>query len=342
MPVRVTGLVFLSLLSVSPEVFAQSFEVLGTRAAGMGGAFVAVVDDGSAVYWNPAGLASGSFFSLVLDRNSGEGQVPAEGRASAGNATLLAFSTLPLGVSYYRLQTVEVRLKPDTTGVVRPSSVAPSQPGLVSADVATLTTHHLGVTLVQSLIEGVAVGTTLKLVRGTAGMSVRSGSDLDALVDEGDEIPTEGETEFDADIGIMATRGRFRAGLTIRNVVEPDFETEVPDEVLALERQTRAGIAYQATDLLLIAADIDLERSESALGDRRNLALGAEARVHRKAFIRSGFNVNTVSDQPGGRAPVVSFGGSYAVTGSVLVDAQATVGAEKGARGWGIAGRFVF
>src|SRR5215468_8588160 len=30
---------------------------IGARAAGMGGAFVAVADDPSAVFWNPAGLA---------------------------------------------------------------------------------------------------------------------------------------------------------------------------------------------------------------------------------------------------------------------------------------------
>ena len=35
---------------------AQTAEVVGTRALGMGGAFVAVADDPSAVYWNPAGL----------------------------------------------------------------------------------------------------------------------------------------------------------------------------------------------------------------------------------------------------------------------------------------------
>jgi len=31
---------------------------LGARAQGMGGTFVAVADDPSAIYWNPAGLAS--------------------------------------------------------------------------------------------------------------------------------------------------------------------------------------------------------------------------------------------------------------------------------------------
>ena len=32
------------------------------------GAFTAVADDGSAAFWNPAGLASGAFFGLVIDR----------------------------------------------------------------------------------------------------------------------------------------------------------------------------------------------------------------------------------------------------------------------------------
>ena len=50
-----------------PGAAAQAFATVGTRAAGMGGAFVGVADDASAIYWNPAGLAAGSYFSLVLD-----------------------------------------------------------------------------------------------------------------------------------------------------------------------------------------------------------------------------------------------------------------------------------
>ena len=54
------GAVFFSLAAAPAD--AQSFEALGSRAQGMG-AFVAVADDASAVYWNPAGLASGAYFS---------------------------------------------------------------------------------------------------------------------------------------------------------------------------------------------------------------------------------------------------------------------------------------
>ena len=46
---------FLSLVA-TPAV-AVEFAVVGPRAAGMGGAGVAVTTDAYATYWNPAGLA---------------------------------------------------------------------------------------------------------------------------------------------------------------------------------------------------------------------------------------------------------------------------------------------
>ena len=53
------------LLAGAP-VNAQPFETVGVRTLGMGGAFVAVADDATANYWNPAGLTD-LFFSAVLD-----------------------------------------------------------------------------------------------------------------------------------------------------------------------------------------------------------------------------------------------------------------------------------
>ncbi len=51
---------------------AQTAEVVGTRALGMGGAFVAVADDPSAVYWNPAGLPRMGVINLGLEWQSFE------------------------------------------------------------------------------------------------------------------------------------------------------------------------------------------------------------------------------------------------------------------------------
>ncbi|HEY0283950.1 MAG TPA: hypothetical protein VGC23_01065, partial [Vicinamibacterales bacterium] len=52
---------------------AQSFGGVGTRAEGMGGAFVAVADDASAIYWNPAGIATGSTFDLQVSKGPDSG-----------------------------------------------------------------------------------------------------------------------------------------------------------------------------------------------------------------------------------------------------------------------------
>ena len=49
---------------------AQIYETVGTRAQGMGGAFVAVADDATATWWNPAGLATGPYFSGILERSN--------------------------------------------------------------------------------------------------------------------------------------------------------------------------------------------------------------------------------------------------------------------------------
>src|SRR5947208_12622874 len=100
------------LLGCATGARAQTFEAVGTRAAGMGGAFVAVADDASAAYWNPAGFATGSYFSLVLDRNSAEVNPPGDGAASSRSGFLLALGMPALGLSYYRLRSVGVRPAP--------------------------------------------------------------------------------------------------------------------------------------------------------------------------------------------------------------------------------------
>jgi len=87
---------------------AGGMEVLGVRAQGMAGAFVAVADDATAAYWNPAGLGTGDFVSLAIERSHVGLPPSAGGDAPALRSGAVLIGTPPLGAGYYRLGSTHV------------------------------------------------------------------------------------------------------------------------------------------------------------------------------------------------------------------------------------------
>src|SRR5262245_24496560 len=81
---------------------AQLYENVGTRAQGMSGAFVAVADDATASWWNPAGLATGAVLNMIFEK--GQVTQPKDpddlqiAERTSINGFALAFPAL--GVSY--------------------------------------------------------------------------------------------------------------------------------------------------------------------------------------------------------------------------------------------------
>jgi hypothetical protein len=308
---------------------AQPYEAVGLRALGMGGAFVAVADDASAVYWNPAGLATGRFFSFVFDGGRvdsdvepiGAGPVRAGGRLSG---SLLALGTPPLGVSYYRLTSVAARVTPEATGE--------------TADLARLRTSHVGVTLVQTLIDGLHLGGTLKYVHGT-GASAGPLSAPDDALRAAAALPDDGEGAFDVDLGLMADLGRARAGLAVRNLLEPTFRL-AGDREVSVGRQVRAGVAVFPTDTLSLAADADLTTSTDLTGERRSLAFGAEQRVWRERVgVRGGVRLSTIGEA----RTTLTAGASVAVRTGVYADGYVALGTGRlAASGGGVGVRVIF
>jgi hypothetical protein len=317
------SLILVVFVGLPQGASAQSTETLGTRAQGMAGAFVAVADDASAVYWNPAGLAGGAYFSFVLDGSTARSVPDATQEAGNRNGFLLALSMPALGLSYTRLQTTAVR---PTLGIPENSHIE------------SLLTHQIGATLVQSIADRFAVGATVKVVRGIAASAVVPGNDREDLLDDADLLG-HGSTRFDVDAGAMLAGTVGRVGVTVRNIAAPEFDTGAGEE-LQLERQARAGGAVSLLPSWKLAGDVDLMVNHGVFGDVRELSLGTEAQVSRRFAARGGVRFNTMGDR--GHAPAISAGASYAVYGAVLIDAQVTGGSDNAFRGWGVAGRFLF
>jgi hypothetical protein len=191
---------------------------------------------------------------------------------------------------------------------------------------------------VQSIARGIAVGTTLKVVRGIAATGLAVDARRDELLRADSGANRKGTSKFDADVGVMATAGTLKAGVTLRNLTEPSFPTGTENRAISLERQIRAGVAVTVAEGWAVAADLDITRGQGPSGPVREFATGTEGRIGRKAFVRGGLRLSTA----GRTSPSASAGASYAVMGSVLIDAQITGGAADASRGWGVAARFVY
>ena len=132
----------------------QSFESVGQRALGMGGAFVAVANDGSATWWNPAGLATGPFLDVSVGRVSGA----ADSRLPAARSGVwsLALATPPLGISYYRLHITDIRTFEPTE-----QPAADREDRAAGVGIRSLSVSQFGATVLHTITTGVSAGATV-------------------------------------------------------------------------------------------------------------------------------------------------------------------------------------
>jgi hypothetical protein len=243
--------------ALARPVSAQIYETVGIRAQGMAGAFVAVADDSTATWWNPAGLATGAYFSGVVEHRSGDG-ISDEG-------TLGVSLMVPsLGLSYYRLRVGAVPLAAPTASA---TGDRPDQ----GISFPSLVINQLGVTTGQSLGRYLVVASTAKLV----------------IADQ---------LRADVDLGAMMKVGSIRLGISAKNLVAPDltadgFVVEHDRQVrvgAAYAPGAGGGIS------LIAAADADLTTTATVAGEVRHVAGGAEVRAGRLG-LRGGASFNTIA-----------------------------------------------
>jgi hypothetical protein len=314
--------------------FAQFIEAVGGRALGMGGAFVAVANDSSATWWNPAGLAAGPFLDLTLGfaATDMDDSLPARHERT----TAFALATPPFGFSYYHLNITDI-------GQLHTIAVEAGGREDRRATVAdwSLSANQFGATLVHTLVSGVHVGTTLKYVWAKGLTGELTGFDSTSvpewleLADEADG----GETRhsFDLDVGVLAVRKAVRVGAVVRNLIETELGG------VTIPRQARVGVAFDASEVgprvWLIAMDADVLAYATPFGDRRVVAVGAEGWLYeRRLGVRAGARFNTV----GAEEQAYTTGASVAVRQGIFVDGHLVFGGADDESGWGVAARVSF
>ena len=319
-------------LGIGAPASAQVVESVGSRALGMGGAFVAVASDSSGVWWNPAGLAAGPFFDMALTH----GQVEAAETLPAWRQGFSGFSAAapPLGLSYYRFRITDIQPFDPTTEEA-PGSREDRRTGV---PVRSLAASQLGVTVVQTLLPGVHAGATLKYVRGAVHVAREDSLEAPGvLLDRGEELDTGvRSSDFGIDLGVLAVAGVVRIGARMGNVREAEVGG------IRMQRQTRVGIAIDpepVTDLpLTVAFDADVTEYDSVTGARRMLALGAEQWLFAKRLgVRGGGRVNST----GAKERVGTAGASVALRPGMFVDAHVSRGSAH-ETGWTITARVSF
>jgi len=307
---------------------AQIYEAVGTRAQGMGGAFVAVADDASGTWWNPAGLATGAFMSLILEH--GTSDFPKEttvGPAQRDANTSFAIAFPSLGLSYYRLRISEIA----PTAPTDASAGDRQDGGTAGVRLSTVEISQFGSSVGQSIGQHLVLASTVKYVRAgrSLGTTTASGDLLDAAADL--DVNTSGGGDFD--LGAMAALGHLRLGLSVKHLLEPKFGD---GDRLVLQRQARAGAAWMVSTPGLLSSittafDSDILTTESALGDRRNLAAGVETWLKGKSVgVRAGFNMST----KGEKRTIGTLGASVSARGKVHVNGAWLFGSDDTRTGW--------
>ena len=292
MGIRKSSLCLLAFLLLTLPASAELG--IGTRALGMGGAFTAVADDSTTVYWNPAGLANTTQFQFQppsiqvrTDSNLNWEEV-LNNLPTNDTERMDLLKSLGSGVSSIDVSAnltmvsngLAVFTQPVGRATLDASAVtfAGDYPVMGSrASIEGIGMLYTGISGARRLSSRSAIGVTLKAVRA------QSYSEIIEYVDAtgGTGVVSETETRdtgVGMDLGYLLYLSRQSSfGLVVRNLMRPSLGSMSPD------RTVTVGFAHRMMKgKLLLSADV-----ENAFGDS-NLNLGMELMIGKTCRLWAG------------------------------------------------------
>lgn len=229
----------------------------GARPLGMGGAFVAVADDVTALHWNPAGLANLQGFQVFGMRTS---VYSVEGLSE--DSAMAAYGTGVRGFGVGWSRTGAEDLYNEDTLVAGYGMLMP--------------------------VDGLAAGFSIKRFSIAApGYEYYN----DPAFDSG------GDEAYSGDAGLLYRRGAWGVGATVRNIGEPELKllstTEAPDPVVS---EFRLGGSYLFREVMLMTVEWRAPReTPSYYAEKTSLNLGTEIWFYDVFALRAGMNRDRIT-----------------------------------------------
>jgi len=251
-------LLVVSLLVAAAPASANFLEVeTGARAMGMGGAFVAVADDVTALHWNPAGLADLDGFQLFGMRTS---VYTVEGLSE--DSAMAGYGTGCRGFGAGWMRTGAEDLYSEDTILVGYGQRLP--------------------------IDGLRAGFSIK--RFSLDAPGYEYYDDPAYSGDGDDA-------YSGDVGLLYHRGQWTYAATYRNIGEPELQlldtTESPDKVTS---ELRLGASYLFREVMLMTAEWRVPNEvPSYYEDETSLNIGTEIWFYDVFALRAGMNRDRIT-----------------------------------------------
>jgi hypothetical protein len=257
---RITASTVVALLLLAGAVQANFLETeLGARAMGMGGAFVAVADDVTALHWNPAGLAGLPGVQVFGMRTS---VYSVDGLSEDAVLTSYGTGSMGYGLGWMR------------TGAA----------GLYSED--TLLAGYGA----ETPIDGLAAGIALKRFSVEApGYEYYNDP---AFAAGGDDA-------YAADLGALYRRGKWSVGATVRNLGEPKLQllsTTAEEDLDPIVSELRLGGTYLFRDVMMMTVEWRAPREAPEYYENQySINLGSEVWFYDAFALRAGMNRDRIT-----------------------------------------------